>query len=39
MELDTLLIYTSLRKTKTSNKYIVIFSLTLLQIPRNLQHF
>ena len=32
-------IYTSLRKTKTSNKYIVISSLTLLQIQRNPQHF
>ena len=31
-------IYTSLRKTKTSNKYIVISSLTLLQNQRNLQH-
>ena len=30
-------IYTSLSKTKTSNKYIVISSLTLLQIQRNLQ--
>ena len=37
--LSLMLIYTSLRKTKTSNKYIVIFSLTLLQIQRNLQHF
>ena len=35
--LSLMLIYTSLRKTKTSNKYIVISSLTLLQIQRNLQ--
>ena len=39
MCISLMLIYTSLRKTKTSNKYIVISSLTLLQIPRNLQHF
>ena len=32
-----MLIYISLRKTKTNYKYIVISSLTLLQIPRNLQ--
>ena len=37
MCISLMLIYTSLRKTKTSNKYIVISSLTLLQIPRNLQ--
>ena len=35
--ISLMLIYTSLRKTKTSNKYIVISSLTLLQIQRNLQ--
>ena len=35
--ISLMLIYTSQRKTKTSNKYIVIFSLTLLQIQRNLQ--
>ena len=34
-----MLIYISLRKTKTSYKYIVISSLTLLQILRNPQHF
>ena len=27
------------QKAKTSNKYIAIFSLTLLQIQRNLQYF
>ena len=37
MCISLMLIYTSLRKTKTSNKYIVISSLTLLQIQRNLQ--
>ena len=35
--LSLMLIYISQRKTKTSNKYIVISSLTLLQIQRNLQ--
>ena len=35
--LSLMLIYISLRKTKTGNKYIVISSLTLLQIQRNLQ--
>ena len=35
--ISLMLIYTSQRKTKTSNKYIVISSLTLLQIQRNLQ--
>ena len=39
MCISLMLIYTSLRKTKTSNKYIVISTLTLLQIQRNLQHF
>ena len=37
--LSLMLIYISLRKTKTGNKYIVISSLTLLQIQRNLQRF
>ena len=37
--ISLMLIYTSQRKTKTSNKYIVISSLTLLQIQRNPQHF
>ena len=35
--LSLMLFYISLRKTKTGNKYIVISSLTLLQIQRNLQ--
>ena len=38
MCISLMLIYTSLSKTKTSNKYIVISSLTLPQIQRNLQH-
>ena len=32
------LIYLNLQKEKTSYKYVIIFSLTLLQIQRNLQH-
>ena len=37
MELDTLLIYLNLQKAKTNYKYVIIFSLTLLQIQRNQQ--